>query len=225
MQALLPDYWPLDSRFVTPQVVAQSNGDTGVAVLAGLLGLAVLGLQIYLIYAIIATRQDVRHIRQALQGGGTSPSTLGPAPNFPSEPLRSEDLDRLRQAAELRQGGILTGEEFSRIKETMFGSRTAASRHQDAGATDRATGGGGGAASDAPTYFVVLHSLGSADVRHVRSLVSKVVGGWIDPKDLKRPDVVIGSRLSKGRAEVLRAQLDEAGADAEVRERITRDTK
>ena len=57
--------------------MAQSTGDTGVAVLAGLLGLALLGHQIYLIYAIIATRQDVKQVRQVLQGGGRGLQLLG----------------------------------------------------------------------------------------------------------------------------------------------------
>lgn len=46
-----------------------SSSDSGAAVLGILIALALIGLQIYLIYAIIATRQDVRTIRGLLGGG------------------------------------------------------------------------------------------------------------------------------------------------------------
>jgi hypothetical protein len=55
-------------------MLAQS--DSGAAALGIVIALALIGLQIYLIYAIIATRQDVRVIR-GLLGGGREQSWQG----------------------------------------------------------------------------------------------------------------------------------------------------
>lgn len=61
----------------TPQTLAQAS-DSGAAVLALLIALGIVGLQIYLIYAIIATRQDVKLIRQWVQPGQAAGSRASP---------------------------------------------------------------------------------------------------------------------------------------------------
>jgi hypothetical protein len=53
---------------------AQSD-DSGAAVLGLLIALGIIGLQIYLIYAIIATREDVKWLRRSM-GGGRSPASF-----------------------------------------------------------------------------------------------------------------------------------------------------
>jgi Uncharacterised protein family UPF0547 len=50
-------------------VLAQSNSSDAGAVWAVIFGLALIGLEIYLVYAIIATRQDVKSIRALISGG------------------------------------------------------------------------------------------------------------------------------------------------------------
>jgi hypothetical protein len=61
----------------TPQTLAQAS-DSGAAVVALLIALGIVGLQIYLIYAIIATRQDVKLIRQWVQPGQAAGSRPSP---------------------------------------------------------------------------------------------------------------------------------------------------
>lgn len=53
------------------ELVAQSD-DSGAAVLGVLIALGIIGLQIYLIVAIIATRQDVKWMRAVMEGRGHS---------------------------------------------------------------------------------------------------------------------------------------------------------
>jgi hypothetical protein len=65
--------WPRRLESITP-MVAQSE-DSAVAAITILFALALLGLQIYLIYAIIATRADVKAIRRRLQPEFGSPSS------------------------------------------------------------------------------------------------------------------------------------------------------
>jgi hypothetical protein len=69
------------------------------------------------------------------------------------------------------------------------------------------------------TYIVVLHGLDFARARRVRRLISTHTKDWVDIRALKEPDVVIASRLSGAKAEALRADLEEAGANVYVEER------
>jgi hypothetical protein len=69
------------------------------------------------------------------------------------------------------------------------------------------------------TYIVVLHGLDFARARRVRRLISTHTKDWVDISALKEPDVVIASRLSAAKAEALRADLEEAGANVYVEER------
>jgi hypothetical protein len=69
------------------------------------------------------------------------------------------------------------------------------------------------------TYIVVLHGLDFARPRRVRRLISTHTKDWVDIRALKEPDVVIASRLSGAKAEALRADLEEAGANVYVEER------
>jgi len=69
------------------------------------------------------------------------------------------------------------------------------------------------------TYIVVLHGLDFARARRVRRLISAHTKDWVDIRALKEPDVVIASRLSDVKAEALRADLEEAGANVSVEER------
>jgi hypothetical protein len=69
------------------------------------------------------------------------------------------------------------------------------------------------------TYMVVLHGLEFARARRVRRLIRAHTKDWVVISDLKEPDVVIASRLSGAKAEALRADLEEAGANVSVEER------
>ena len=69
------------------------------------------------------------------------------------------------------------------------------------------------------TYIVVLHGLEFARARRVRRLISTHTKDWVAIGALKEPDVVIASRLSDVKAEALRADLEEAGANVSVEER------
>jgi hypothetical protein len=69
------------------------------------------------------------------------------------------------------------------------------------------------------TYIVVLHGLEFATARRVRRLIRTHTKDWVVINDLKKPDVVIASRLSAAKAEALRADLEEAGASVFVEER------
>jgi hypothetical protein len=68
------------------------------------------------------------------------------------------------------------------------------------------------------TYIVVLHGLEFAKARRVRRLIRTHTKDWVAISDLKEPDVVIASRLSDAKAEALRADLEEAGANVSVEE-------
>jgi hypothetical protein len=68
------------------------------------------------------------------------------------------------------------------------------------------------------TYIVVLHGLEFAKARRVRRLIRTYTKGRVAISDLKEPDVVIASRLSGAKAEALRADLEEAGANVSVEE-------
>jgi hypothetical protein len=69
------------------------------------------------------------------------------------------------------------------------------------------------------TYIVVLHGLEFATARRVRRLICTHTKDWVVIGALKEPDVVIASRLSGAKAEALRADLEEAGANVYVEER------
>lgn len=85
---------------------------------AGMLIALALGLQIYLIYAIVATRQDVELIRDWAERdhAATGPTLSSDAAAIA---LRS-DVAALREAAELRQNGALTDDEFARVKHQIL---------------------------------------------------------------------------------------------------------
>jgi hypothetical protein len=68
------------------------------------------------------------------------------------------------------------------------------------------------------TYIVVLHGLEFARARRVRRLIRTYTKDWVAISDLKEPDIVIASRLSVVKAEALRADLEEAGANVSVEE-------
>ena len=65
----------------------------------------------------------------------------------------------------------------------------------------------------------MLHGLEFAKARRVRRLIRTYTKDWVAISDLKEPDVVIASRLSDAKAEALRADLEEAGANVSVEER------
>jgi hypothetical protein len=68
------------------------------------------------------------------------------------------------------------------------------------------------------TYIIVLHGLEFATARRVRRLVRTHTRVWLAIGALKEPDVVIASGLSDVKAEGLRADLEEAGANVSVEE-------
>jgi hypothetical protein len=200
---------------VTSHIVAQSSADSGAAVLAVLLALAVVGLQIYLIYAIIATRQDVKVIRQILQGGPAPHSAGDRSAALTAAGPRSEDLDRLREAADLRQGGILTEDEFARVKEGMLVGWTLGGRvptFPSQAATSQAAQSTWGS-----QYAVIIHDLGSAD----SARVAKIIRSHLDDfpaERLRAMPCTLAEGISFATAEPLRADLTKAGVSVEMRE-------
>jgi hypothetical protein len=191
---------------MTAAILAQSDESTA-AIFGLLLGLALIGLQIYLIYAIIATRQDVKLIRQWLQGGEVSRSG-GIHPQDPmATPAHSDDLDRLREAADLRQGGILTEDEFVRLKEDILGESTASgvSAFQSA------------PSAEGSRYAVVVRDFGSADVTRMNRIIRSYLDDF-DPERLKTTPCVVATGISFASAEPLRAGLAKAGASVDMQE-------
>ncbi len=180
-------------RKMTTHLLAQSN-DSAAAVLGLLLGLALIGLQIYLIYAIIATRQDVKLIRQWLQGG-PAPRSGGIHPQEPmATPPRSDDLDRLREVANLRQGGILTEDEFVRLKEGILGESSEVSPFPPA------------PSAEGSRYVVIVRDFGSADLARLNRVISSHLDD-LDHQRLETVPCVVATEIGFATAEPLRAGL------------------
>jgi hypothetical protein len=150
-------------------MVAQGSSSSGAEVFAILLALGVVvALQIYLIYAIIATRQDVRTIRQHLQGGAISPTGAGQSiPRGNPGAFRAEDVERLQQAADLHKSGVLTEDEFGRVKEGILGSWV-----PHAPVTSEPSGW------QPSLYSVVIRDLGSADPARVAKIIRSHLGDF-----------------------------------------------
>jgi hypothetical protein len=87
--------------------LAQTD-DSGAAALGVLIALGVIGLQIYLIVAIIGTRHDVKWIRWAMSAGGspTRASVPGSLPLY-STPLPPQSVSppQVAYSVTLREGG------------------------------------------------------------------------------------------------------------------------
>jgi hypothetical protein len=77
--------------------------ESAAAVLGVLVGLGLIGLQVYLIVAIIATRRDVKWIRWAISAG-SSPTRV-PPPTSSVQQLPSGDPTRARFTVVLHDGG------------------------------------------------------------------------------------------------------------------------
>lgn len=173
------------------------------------------GLQIYLIYAIIATRQDVKVIRQMLQGGPAPHSAVIRSAALTATASRSEDLDRLREAADLRRGGILTEDEFARIKEGMLVGWTLAGRgpiSRPQAATSQAAQSAWGS-----QFSVIIHDFGSAD----SARVTKIIRSHLDDFRAERLGTMpctLAEGISFATAEPLRADLTKAGASVQMLE-------
>lgn len=181
-------------------MVAQSSS-SGAEALAILFALAIVALQIYLIYAIIATRQDVKSVRQYLLGG-TAPRSTPIQPSAP--PSWGTDVARLKEADELRQSGILSEDEFAQMKASILSGWQAQGQ-----STHAATG------ATMPHYSVVIESFG----RVPKGRVHVFIRGYDRDFPIERLDslpVVIDFDVSKATADMLAQDLARVGASARI---------
>jgi hypothetical protein len=198
-------------------VLAQT-GDSGGAVLGLLLALALLGLQIYLIYAIIATRQDVQAIRQRLLGDTSRTSSTeiqGTGPVTPAARFQSGDVERLREVGELRQSGILTDDEFTRVKEAVLGGWTQG--RPDTGPLPHQA-----MVTPLPEgthYSVIIQDLGCAEPSRVTKIVRRYVHNFPAGCLQTLPCTVDDEGMGLATAELLAADLNRAGVSANMTKR------
>jgi hypothetical protein len=195
--------------------VMLAQADTGATVFGVLLILALLAFQIYLIFAIIATRQDVKVIRQWLLGD-SAPAPYSASPPVPgrSGVLGGDDVERLRQVAELRQSGILDDDEFSRVKDAILGgwapTRSAAPSVRSGAASPSAVGA---------QYAVVVQDLGTADPNRVRKILREYLDEDVTVERLTTLPLTVADGIGFATAEPLRADLKKAGVSVEMLEK------
>jgi hypothetical protein len=176
-------------------MLAQSS-DTGAVVFSIIFLLAVLALQIYLIYAIIATRQDVRAIRKHLLGASL-PSQQ------PEGPVKLDNIEQLREAAALRESGILSDEEFGRVKEGIVDGwvqtrpRAYASRPEESQWKQ-------------DEYTIVIRDFRGVDPMRLARIIRGHVDNFQDER-LQTMPCVVADGIGFATAEPLRGALDKAG--------------
>ena len=128
----------------------------------------------------------------------------------------AEELVNLsvKDVQELAQ--ILKDEYLAQILKDEYGIEPAAAAVAVAGP---AAGAGEAAAAEQTEFNVVLKSAGQAKLGVVKA-VKEITGlGLKEAKDLvdKAPDAVIKEKVSKAEAEQIKATLEEAGAEVEVK--------
>ena len=120
-------------------------------------------------------------------------------------------------AEELVNLSVKDVQELANILKEEYGIEPAAAAVAVAGP---AAGAGEGAAAAEQTEFnVILKSAGQAKLGVVKA-VKEITGlGLKEAKDLvdKAPDAIIKEKVSKAEAEQVKATLEEAGAEVEVK--------
>ena len=119
-------------------------------------------------------------------------------------------------AEELVNLSVKDVQELAQILKDEYGIEPAAAAVAVAGP---AAGAGEAAAAEQTEFNVVLKSAGQAKLGVVKA-VKEITGlGLKEAKDLvdKAPDAVIKEKVSKAEAEQIKATLEEAGAEVEVK--------
>ena len=119
-------------------------------------------------------------------------------------------------AEELVNLSVKDVQELAQILKDEYGIEPAAAAVAVAGP---AAGAGEAAAAEQTEFNVVLKSAGQAKLGVVKA-VKEITGlGLKEAKDLvdKAPDAVIKEKVSKAEAEQIKANLEEAGAEVEVK--------
>ncbi|MBO8455476.1 MAG: 50S ribosomal protein L7/L12 [Bacteroidetes bacterium] len=119
-------------------------------------------------------------------------------------------------AEELVNLSVKDVQELAQILKDEYGIEPAAAAVAVAGP---AAGAGEAAAAEQTEFNVILKSAGQAKLGVVKA-VKEITGlGLKEAKDLvdKAPDAIIKEKVSKAEAEQVKATLEEAGAEVEVK--------
>ena len=119
-------------------------------------------------------------------------------------------------AEELVNLSVKDVQELATILKEEYGIEPAAAAVAVAGP---AAGAGEAAAAEQTEFDVILKSAGQAKLGVVKAVKDITALGLKEAKDLvdKAPDAVIKEKVSKAEAEQIKATLEEAGAEVEVK--------
>ena len=119
-------------------------------------------------------------------------------------------------AEELVNLSVKDVQELANILKEEYGIEPAAAAVAVAGP---AAGAGEAAAAEQTEFNVILKSAGQAKLGVVKAVKDITALGLKEAKDLvdKAPDAVIKEKVSKAEAEQIKATLEEAGAEVEIK--------
>ena len=119
-------------------------------------------------------------------------------------------------ADELVNLSVKDVQELAQILKDEYGIEPAAAAVAVAGP---AAGAGEAAAAEQTEFNVILKSAGQAKLGVVKAVKELTGLGLKEAKDLvdKAPDAVVKEKVSKAEAEQIKATLEEAGAEVEVK--------
>ena len=119
-------------------------------------------------------------------------------------------------AEELVNLSVKDVQELAQIPKDEYGIEPAAAAVAVAGP---AAGAGEAAAAEQTEFNVILKSAGQAKLGVVKAVKELTGLGLKEAKDLvdKAPDAVVKEKVSKAEAEQIKATLEEAGAEVEVK--------
>ena len=119
-------------------------------------------------------------------------------------------------AEELVNLSVKDVQELATILKEEYGIEPAAAAVAVAGP---AVAGGEAAAAEQTEFDVILKSAGQAKLGVVKAVKDITALGLKEAKDLvdKAPDAVIKEKVSKAEAEQIKAALEEAGAEIEIK--------
>ncbi len=119
-------------------------------------------------------------------------------------------------AEELVNLSVKDVQELATILKEEYGIEPAAAAVAVAGP---AAGAGEAAAAEQTEFDVILKSAGQAKLGVVKAVKDITALGLKEAKDLvdKAPDAVIKEKVSKAEAEQIKAALEEAGAEVEIK--------
>ena len=119
-------------------------------------------------------------------------------------------------AEELVNLSVKDVQELATILKEEYGIEPAAAAVAVAGPV---AGAGEAAAAEQTEFDVILKSAGQAKLGVVKAVKDITALGLKEAKDLvdKAPDAVIKEKVSKAEAEQIKASLEEAGAEVEIK--------